>query len=286
MTALPLVRTFTDNEGIEITFYEWPVAKSKGVVQLVHGLGEHARRYDHVAAELNRAGYSVYADDHRGHGRTGFKMQDTGAITRQGQLGPGGMAAVFAGVRQLSHIIAGEHPEEPLILFGHSWGSLISQRIWNKYSDEYDGLILSGSTLALPGIMPSSGFNKKWNGTPNATGYEWLSRDHEVGIEFMKDPHNFNDSAIGVFGVANSAKLLGTPSKNIDAHVPILLIAGSEDALGGERGNRMLANAYKRAGVEDLNVIVYHGGRHEMVNEINKDEVLADLVGWLEERFG
>jgi alpha-beta hydrolase superfamily lysophospholipase len=68
--------------------------------------------------------------------------------------------------------------------------------------------------------------------------------------------------------------------------VPILLIAGSEDALGGERGNRMLANAYKRAGVEDLNVIVYHGGRHEMVNEINKDEVLADLVGWLEERFG
>jgi alpha-beta hydrolase superfamily lysophospholipase len=286
MTALPLVRTFTDNEGIDITFYEWPVAKSKGVVQLVHGLGEHARRYDHVAAAFNRAGYSVYADDHRGHGQTGVNMRASGAIKRQGQLGAGGMNAVFADVRQLSHIISGEHPEEPLILFGHSWGSLISQRIWNKYSDEFDGLILSGSTIALPGIMPSSGFNKRWQNTVGASGHEWLSRDHEVGHEFRVDPLNFPESALEVFGVANAARLLGTPSKNIDAHVPILLIAGSEDALGGERGNRMLANAYKKVGVEDLNVIIYHGGRHEMVNETNKDEVLADLVGWLEERFG
>lgn len=286
MTALPLVRKFTDNEGIENTFYEWPVAKSKGVVQLVHGLGEHARRYDHVAAAFNRAGYSVYADDHRGHGQTGVSMRAAGAIKRQGQLGVGGMNAVFADVRQLSHIIAGEHPEEPLILFGHSWGSLIAQRIWNKYSDEFDGLILSGSSLAVPGLMPSSGFNKRWAKTPNATGFEWLSRDREVGVEFAEDPLNFPDTAIEVFGVTNAARLLGTPSKSIDAHVPILLIAGSEDALGGEKGNRMLANAYKRVGVEDLNVIIYHDGRHEMVNEINKDEVLADLVGWLEERFG
>jgi alpha-beta hydrolase superfamily lysophospholipase len=285
MTALPLVRTFIDNQGIEITFYEWPVAHPKGVVQIVHGLGEHGRRYDHVAEHFNRAGYSVYADDHRGHGETGFRMQANGDIKQQGNLGPGGMGAVFSGVRSLSHIILGENPEEPLILFGHSWGSMIAQRIFNNFSDEYDAMILSGSTLLLPGILPSSGFNKKWAKTPNASGHEWLSRDESVGHEFANDPKNFKEAAITAFGITNVLQLLGTPSKNIDAHVPILLIAGSDDAIGGERGNRLLANAYRRVGVEDLQVIVYHGARHEVVNETNKDEVLADLVTWLDDRF-
>ena len=67
MTELPIVRTFKDAHGVEITFYEWPVAKPRGVVQIAHGLGEHARRWDDVAAMFNRAGYKVYADDHRGH---------------------------------------------------------------------------------------------------------------------------------------------------------------------------------------------------------------------------
>ena len=285
MTALPLVRTFIDDQGIEITFYEWPVAHPKAVVQIVHGLGEHARRYDHVAEHFNRAGYSVYADDHRGHGETGLRMRANGDIKRQGNLGPGGMAAVFAGVRSLSHIILGENPEEPIILFGHSWGSMIAQRLFNNFSDEYDGLILGGSTLLVPGILPSSGFNKRWANLPDATGGEWLSRDHEVGRAFREDPKNFPESAIKAFGVANVIQLLGVPSKDIDSHVPLLLIAGSEDAIGGEKGNRMLANAYRRVGVEDLQVIVYHGARHEVHNETNKDEVLDDVVTWLDDRF-
>ena len=70
MTTLPLIRTLTDSHGVEITFYEWPVANPKAIVQIAHGLGEHARRYDHVAEALNKAGYGVYADDHRGHGVT------------------------------------------------------------------------------------------------------------------------------------------------------------------------------------------------------------------------
>lgn len=285
MTELPIVRSFKDAQGIEITFYEWPVANPKASVQIVHGLGEHARRYDHVAAALNREGYSVYADDHRGHGQTGLRMTAEGITKKQGNLGPGGMAAVFAGVRQLSHIIVGENPEEPLVMFGHSWGSLIAQRIFNNYSDEYDALILSGSTLAVPGILPSSGFNKKWDSTPNKTGYEWLSRDPEIGRAFLADPKNFPESALQVFGVPNTLQLLGVPSKNIDSHVPILLIAGSDDPLGGERGNKLLLNAYRRAGVKDIEAIIYHDGRHEMVNETNKAGVLADIVAWINDRM-
>mgnify|MGYP006165578815 CR=1 FL=1 len=102
MTELPIVRSFKDAQGIEITFYEWPVANPKASVQIVHGLGEHARRYDHVAEALNKAGYGVYADDHRGHGVTGSNMRAKGLIKQQGNLGPGGMPATFAAVRQLS----------------------------------------------------------------------------------------------------------------------------------------------------------------------------------------
>jgi alpha-beta hydrolase superfamily lysophospholipase len=285
MTALPIVRIYTDAQGIDITFYEWPVAQPKGCVQLVHGLGEHARRYDHLAAALNRAGFSVYADDHRGHGATGLRMTAEGTTKKQGNLGKGGMAAVFEGVRQLSHIIVGENPEEPLVLLGHSWGSMIAQRIFNKYSDEYDGLVLSGSSILIPGVTPSSGFNKKWAKTPNSSGYEWLSRDEEVGRDFLADPKNFPETAIQVFGITNAAKLMGIPSKQIDSHVPILLMAGSDDPLGGEKGNKRLLDAYRKAGVHDVELVVYHDARHEIFNEINKDEVIADLVAWLDDRL-
>lgn len=285
MTALPILRTFTDAQGIDITFYEWPVASPKASIQLVHGLGEHARRYDHVAAALNRAGYSVYADDHRGHGATGLRMVAEGTTKQQGNLGPGGTAAVIAGVRQLSHVIVGENPEEPLILIGHSWGSMLAQRIFNKYSDEYDAMVLTGSTLLVPGVVPSSGFNKAWDDLVGSSGYEWLSRDEEVGREFLNDPKNFPETAIQAFGLTNVMKLLGVPSKQIDSHVPILLMAGTEDPLGGETGNKKLLDAYRRAGAIDVELIAYHGARHEVFNETNKNEVLADLVTWLDDRL-
>jgi alpha-beta hydrolase superfamily lysophospholipase len=290
MTTLPLVRTMTDSHGVEITFYEWPVAKPKAIVQIAHGLGEHARRYDHVAEALNKAGYGVYADDHRGHGATGANMRAKGLIKQQGNLGPGGMPATFTAVRQLSHLIRGEHPTQKLILLGHSWGSMIVQRLLNKFADEYDLAVLTGSTLLLPGILPSGGFNKKYEAADKKAGIEsgggqWLSRDRAVGEKFRKDPLNFPDTALQVFGVQNTIALLGTPARRFPHDLPLLLMAGSEDVIGGEKGNVMLLNAYKRVGLTDIELIVYEGARHEVFNETNKDEVIADLVEWIDARL-
>lgn len=290
MTTLPLIRTMTDSHGVDITFYEWPVANPKAIVQIAHGLGEHARRYDHVAEALNKAGFGVYADDHRGHGATGVNMRAKGLIKQQGNLGPGGMPATFDAVRQLSHLIRGEHPEAELVLLGHSWGSMIAQRILNKFSDEYDFAVLTGSTLLLPGILPSGGFNKKYEVEAKKTGAEinggaWLSRDLKVGEKFRADPLNFDETAIGVFGLANVLPLLGVPTRKMPADIPILLMAGSDDAIGGERGNVMLLNAYKRAGLTDLELIIYDGARHEVFNETNKTEVISDLIEWLTARL-
>jgi alpha-beta hydrolase superfamily lysophospholipase len=282
MTALPLVRTFTDAEGIEITFYEWPVAEPRAVVQIAHGLGEHAMRYNHVAAVLNRAGFSVYADDHRGHGQTGKRMIERAEIKRMGNLGKGGMSATVNQVYQLSKLIKTELPTLELYLLGHSWGSMLAQKILNQNSHSYAGALLSGSTLMLPGVAPTSGFNKKWDKTPNKSTKEWLSRDESVGRAFMADPLCFGETAIEVFGITNVAGLVSLPSKKIDSDFAILLIAGSEDPLGAERGNMMLAKAFARAGVQDVTMIIYPEARHEVFNELNKQEVFADVIAWLE----
>ena len=285
MTTLPLVRTFTDAQGIDITFYEWPIASPRAAIQLLHGLGEHARRYDELASVLNKAGYAVYATDHRGHGETGLAMVASGASKRMGNLGPGGMTAVFADELQLRDLIETEHMGRPLVLIGHSWGSMIAQRLLDSNSTMWQAAVLTGSTVLIPGILPSGGFNRKWNRTPNKTGFEWLSRDRSVGEAFVADPKTFPDSAISVFGVSQTIKLLGLPKKTIYPQLPMLLMAGSEDPIGGERGTRLLADAYRRAGVVDLQAICYHGARHEVFNETNRLEVFADLLAWLDEKL-
>ena len=286
MTILPLVRIFTDPQGIDVTFYEWPVANPRAVIQLVHGLGEHARRYDQLALVLNKAGYSVYATDHRGHGETGLNMIEAGQIVRIGNLGAGGMRAVFDDELQLRALIADEAEDIPVVLLGHSWGSMIAQRLLDSESGRYALAVLTGSTVLLPGILPSSGFNKRWNKTPNGTGFEWLSRDPEVGAAFAADPKTFPEAATEVFGLVNSARLLGLPSRSIRSDLPVLLLAGSEDPIGGERGTRWLAKALLKAGVDDVRAISYHGARHEVFNETNRLEVFADLLAWLDEKLG
>jgi alpha-beta hydrolase superfamily lysophospholipase len=135
MTELPIKRSFKDDFGVEIMFYEWPVASPKSIIQIAHGLGEHARRYDLMAATLNRAGFSVYADDHRGHGQTGLRQIENNQISKLGQLGPGGMKATIAQVASMSELIKQENPNRPLVLLGHSWGGYIAQKIINDYSN-------------------------------------------------------------------------------------------------------------------------------------------------------
>jgi alpha-beta hydrolase superfamily lysophospholipase len=287
MTKLPLQRAFKDSLGVEIVFYEWPVADPRAVVQIAHGLGEHARRYDLMAAVLNRAGFSVYADDHRGHGQTGLGQIERKQIKKLGNLGQGGMDATFKQVLDFSKLIKSENPGKPLIFIGHSWGSFIAQKVTNKSSDLYDAVVLSGSALTMPGYLAAGDFNKVWKKLPGSTGYEWLSRDVEVQKKFVADPLTFLAAAMQVFGVANSLKLFGTPSKNVRSDLPILVQVGEADPIGGEYSNKALVEAYrKKAGIQDIELFVYHDARHEIYNELNKDEIIQDLIKWINIRIG
>lgn len=273
--------SFVDAQGVTIHYYAWKAAKPTALLQLTHGLGDHALRYEQVAQDLVAAGYTVYADDHRGHGATGME-QHGGDAGKLGTLGPGGLRATIEGVRQFTRIIREQSPGLPLALLGHSWGSLMVQEILNQHADEYDAAVLTGTAYRTLTDMNGGNLNKqhKHLGT---TGNEWLSRDPAVARAFADDPLTFYAAAIQLFGLADGLRLLGRPTKHIAKDIPLLIMIGSEDTLGGEKSIAKLAAAYvTRSGLSDVKAIVYPGARHEIFNETNRDEVIGDLVAWLD----
>jgi alpha-beta hydrolase superfamily lysophospholipase len=273
-------RTFVDAKGVTIHYYTWSAQKPKGVLQLAHGLGEYATRYETLAQALVTAGYSVYADDHRGHGRTGVE-QHLGNIKHLGKLGPGGLRATVEEVRQLTTIIRSENPGVPVAILGHSWGSLMVQDILNHHAGDYEAAVLTGTAYRQPGSMNAGNLNAKHKHL-GTTGSEWLSRDAAVSQAFLDDPLTFYADTLKLFGLVDGLRLFGVPTKHIEKDIPLLIAIGSEDSLGGEKSVRTLAEKYiQRSKLTDVEVIVYDGARHEIFNETNKDEVVSDLVSWL-----
>lgn len=292
--------TYTDAHGIEIAAYRWgPGGVSNdtdviagvldsggphGVVQISHGVGEHAGRYEDFARALVEAGFIVYANDQRGHGETG-RRQWGGDLSKLGRLGPGGLRAAEAAILQLTGIAREENPGLPVTMFGHSWGSLMAQRILNREPRAYDAVVLSGSSFRTARFMESGDLNAKWrdpqpDGTP-ATGFEWLSRDPDVAARFVADPLCFEADILKLFGLPDALRLYGTPAKGLAPEVPILIVSGSEDPLTRGDGLRRLAAAYRARGVRDVTVRSYPGARHELLNETNRDEATADIVTWI-----
>ncbi|QAY72393.1 alpha/beta fold hydrolase [Agromyces protaetiae] len=277
--------TFTDAHGVHIHYEAHRVDEPHAVIQLAHGVGEHIGRYGLLIEALNAAGYSVWADDHRGHGETGFE-QHGGDLTRMGRLGPGGLRATIDALEQFTAIIREvEGPDVPLVYLGHSWGSLVGQIIVNRHADRYDGVVLTGTAYRTLRWMNGGDLNKK-HAIPGGTPVEWLSRDRDVALAFMDDPHTTHVPLVKLFGVIDALRLFGKPARDLPKELPLLIMVGSEDSLGGEESAKHLAEAYiERSGLVDVECIVYEGARHEIFNETNQAEVRADLIAWLDERY-
>lgn len=272
--------TFVDAQGVTIHYYVWKADAPRGVVQLLHGVGEYATRYELFAQTLAGAGYTVYADDHRGHGATGLE-QWGGDHAKLGKLGPGGVRAAIAAVEQLTGIIRADNPGLPLALFGHSLGSLFAQKMIGTDAARYDAVILSATAYRTLTDMNGGDLNARHQ-QPGGTGHEWLSRDPAVWAAFAADPLTFDATVLKLFGLADALRLLGTPKK-LARDLPMLIMIGEEDPLGGPASIDKLASAYRsRGGLTDVTVTIYPGGRHEMLNETNQAEVRADVVAWLD----
>lgn len=283
-TAASRERTFVDSDGVTIHFSQWRSGNPLAIVQLAHGLGEYAERYESLAQDLVGAGFTVYADDHRGHGRTGLGQWE-GDHSKLGRLGKGGIRSTVEAVHQLTGIIRDENPGVPIVLLGHSWGSLIAQAIVNEHSDEYAALILTGTAFRTV-LRMNGGDLAKRHRLDGGTGFEWLSRDDSIGTAFLADPLTFTANATKLFGIVESLRLLGRPAKNLSHDLPVLIQIGSEDTLGGIRSVELLAKSYlTRSKLSDVELIVYTDARHEVFNETNRDEVVANTIGWLRARL-
>ena len=298
--------TFDGSDGQTLAGYRWSGVDRapKAVVQIAHGAAEHAMRYARVAQRLVGAGYDVYANDHRAHGRTADE-HGTFGVAR-----PGGWTAIVDDVHQLTEHIQGENPGVPVVLFGHSMGSMIGQGYFQQWGADLAGLVLSGTsgglkldedTLALVVAMgdgdgadqPSEifaamfdGFNAPFAGE-DATGFEWLSRDEDEVSKYVEDPwcgFALSNGYVADMLAATAAMWTDAAEASIPHNVPVYIFGGDLDPVGGEnvQSVRDLADRYRALGVESLALKFYPGARHETLNETNRDAVEQDLVAWLD----
>jgi alpha-beta hydrolase superfamily lysophospholipase len=277
--------SYKSADGTRIVAYKWePEDEPRAAVQITHGMGEHARRYEHVAQALNDAGLVVYAQDHRGHGATA----DPAAY---GNLGAGGWTALVDDIGLLSGKIRADHPGLPLVLLGHSMGSFAVQQYLLDHSAEVDAVVLTGTAaidllepaLDLDAPMDLTGFNAPFQ--PARTDYDWLSRDEGIVDAYIADPAcGFGidpDSAKVMFA---GARRLTDPAQvaAIRDSLPVYIAVGEADPVNG--GLTLLTPLTERlssAGLTDVTIRTYPGARHEILNETNRDEVIAELNRWL-----
>ncbi len=264
----------------------------KRVVVIAHGAGEHAGRYGRLIAALAAAGNAVLAFDHRGHGHSP-------GPAGHGDFGPGGWDALVADLGQAIGWAHALHPGIPVVLLGHSMGAAAAQPWCLGGAGRIDALVLSGSTsigyrlrqeaeaLVNGGVAPSAGTRNmlERSGFENRTPFDWLSRDPVEVDRYVADPwcgFAFTDDARASMA---SREALADPARlrTIRPNLPVLLIAGDEDPINdGLRGLHALAQEWRAAGVQRIDTQYYAGGRHEMFNETNRDEVIARLVAWLD----
>jgi alpha-beta hydrolase superfamily lysophospholipase len=279
--------SYPSADGRQIAAYRWETAgEPVGVVQLTHGMGEHAQRYDELASELTRHGLVVYAQDHRGHGGSA----DPGSV---GELGEGGWQGLVEDIGRLTALAREEQPGLPLILLGHSMGSFAVQQYLLDHSGDVDGAILTGTAvidllepaLNLDQPLDLSMFNAPFE--PARTSFDWLTRDEAIVDGYLADPL----CGFGIDTASAKAMFVGARRLAAAEHVaamrddlPVFIAVGEADPVnGGLALLGPLTDRYRAAGLTDVTVRTYPDARHEILNETNRAEVFAEMTGWIGE---
>ncbi len=280
------MRTFkiwSDVDGFELAGYRWStVEEPRAVVAISHGAAEHSLRYARFAEALNAANIEVWSIDQRGHG------QSPGA-EGLGDFGEGGWDGLVADIGQLVATAREARPDVPVGLFGHSMGSFAAQQFILDRSDSIDFLVLSGSAARepLPEGTPPPAFAPNAAFEPARTPYDWLSRDEAEVDKYIADPLcGFETRTATRTSTADPARLSDPEAlRGIRSELPILLVAGDRDPINrGMEGLTLLERLYREAGVARLDTQYYVDGRHEMLNETNREEVTANILGWIDAR--
>lgn len=295
----------TTSDGEELLLYKWYEKEQNpdAIIQIAHGMAEHMGRYDEFARFLVERKIFVFGNDHRGHGKTGKKKETLGFFANGN-----GFERVTEDLNEVTHLIKKQYPATPLFLLGHSMGSFLVRRYIQKYQEPLTGVILSG-TAGNPGIAGTIGIwlarkeKKKRGATARSsflnnlifgnynrkiknprTVFDWLSRDENIVREYMADPFCgficttsfYEDLLNGLRCIHKQEELAKTPKD-----VPFFIFSGTDDPVGNYgKGVNEVINLYKQNG-NPVTEKLYPGGRHEMLNEINRHEVYSDIFEWI-----
>jgi alpha-beta hydrolase superfamily lysophospholipase len=278
---------FDSTGGVKIAAYRWdPEGDPRGIVQVTHGMGEHALRYADLAQALNKEGYVVYAQDHRGHGASVMPGAELGAI------GAEGWTELVKDIDRFRQRATEAHPGLPLVLLGHSMGSFAAQQDLLDHSNDVTAAVLTG-TAVLDLLEPALNLDEPLDLTmfnapfaPARTEYDWLSRDEEQVDKYVADPLcGFGLDGAGGKQMFLAARQLADPERlgGMRTSLPLYIAVGEQDPVNGQLAlvNALVAR-YEGAGLDDVTLTVYPGARHEIFNETNRHEVYADLIAWLE----
>jgi alpha-beta hydrolase superfamily lysophospholipase len=272
-------RTFEGVGGVRIVYDVWiPDTEPRAVVVLAHGLGEHARRYDHVVDRFGSAGLITYALDHRGHGRSGGKR----VRVRH-------MSEYTEDFGTLVKIAAADHPNLKLILLGHSMGGGIVFAYGVDHQADYDLMVLSGPAVAANvGVSPLKVALGKALGSwlPNLPiedlDTDAVSRDPEVVAAYLADPLVYHGKIPAGIGKALICVGETMPQRARALKNPLLVVHGAADSLVRAAGSERLVDC---VGSEDVHLKVYPELYHEVFNEPERDRVLDDVTAWIEARL-
>jgi len=277
-----------------------------GVVQIVHGMCEYIDRYDAFARFLAEEGFVVCGDDHLGHGRSAGE-NGLGYFAPQN-----GWDYMVEDLHQLAQTMKQRYPQLPYFMLGHSMGSFLARLYMTRYGEELDGALISGTSGPNPAVnagimltkaiikskgpfhhsnllqaMAFGSYNKRCE--PKRTPYDWVTRDDAVVDTYANDPwctYTFTASAfldlfIMISKISSPDWALGIPKK-----LPVYLYSGDMDPVGDYgKGVQTVYNRIRNAGVKDTTLKLYEGARHEPHNELNREEVYADVAAWLKEHL-
>ena len=301
--------TYPSSDGIHaIHVREWmPQGRLRGIVQIVHGMSEHTGRYEHVARFLHKHGYLVCGGDHLGHGKTA-------SDGKYGYFAPkSGWELVVGDVRRLRELNEETYPGVPYVMLGHSMGSFLTRTYLICWPGTLDGAVLSGTgqepaLLVMLGKWLAAGigalrggdyvsplvhrisigaYNRKFK--PNQSHVDWLSRDKNMINAWLKDPMCMVQPTVAMFGdMMGGLQFIASPENlgRMNLETPVLFLSGDRDPVGGMgRGVKKVVDMFRKAGCEDVTLKLYPEGRHEMFNEINRQQVMEDLLAWLEQKL-
>ena len=290
--------TLPASDGLPLFVRRWlPVGPPRAAVQIVHGMAEHTGRYAALAQALNAAGFAVYAHDQRGHGQTAPRPEDLG------YFGAGaGWRTVVDDLGAVQRRLAEDLPGLPIILLGHSMGAFVAQQFAAERGGTLRGLALAGTYrenrwLAWTGsclarlerlrlgprghsriirALTFGAFNRRF--APNRTHADWLSRDAGEVDQYVADPHCGFPASVQLWVEVLDALAVGLPLPSL----PICVLAGERDPVcGPDPGAKKLVRLMQDAGAR-VTHHVYPEARHELFHETNRDEVVRDLLAWLE----